>query len=79
MAIYHVITTKTAQGDFRFVKLFVDLRQQIVEETVAQRARYGELLQQVLSEIKAKPGKLDDKLAETLNETIYRINNPIDL
>ena len=78
VAAYRIIRKKGLEGEYRYLKLFVDLRKQFSQYVDEARARKMELLLKLIAQAKAS-NQLDDKVAELMNRTLEEINKPYDL
>jgi hypothetical protein len=78
VAAYRLIRKRGLEGEYRYMKLFVDLRKQFVQYVDETRARKLELLLQLIAQAKASK-QLDDRVADLMNKTLAEINKPYDL
>ena len=78
VAAYRIIRKKGLEGEYRYLKLFVDLRKQFSQYVDETRARKMELLLSLIAQAKAS-NQLEDKVAELMNRTLEEINKPYDL
>ena len=78
VAAYRIIRKKGLEGEYRYLKLFVDLRKQFSQYVDEARARKMELLLSLIAQAKAS-NQLEDKVAELMNRTLEEINKPYDL